>query len=101
MDYLPFLMLLLLTFSGIILTVLWSVDHASIVWLTMAHLQLVAFLPLMNVPIPAQVNEISKALAGFMRLDLIEVDGQSFNTLLAEYIFDFPASSEVIPIHFQ
>ena len=94
-------MLLTLGFSGIMLTVLQSTDHASIVWLTLAHLQLVAFLPLMNVPIPAQVNEISKALMQFMRLDLIEADGQSFMTMLAEYIFDFPASSEVMPIHFQ
>lgn len=101
MDYLPPLMFMILCFSGIMLTVLLSIDHASIVWITLGHLQIVTLLPLMNVPIPAQVNEISKALSNYIRLDLFEVDGQSFTTILAESIFDFPPSSEVMPIHFE
>ena len=46
-------MFILLCFSLIMLNVAKSRDHTSIIWLTLSHLQLVAFLPLMNVPIPA------------------------------------------------
>lgn len=94
-------MMMLLCFSGFMLTSLWSIDHASIVWLTLSHLQLVAFLPLMNVPIPAQVNEISKALSMYLRLDLFEVDGKSLTTVVTDYIFDFPPSSEIMPLHHE
>ena len=64
-------------------------DHSTVVWLTFGHLQLLAFLPLINVPIPAQVNEISKSLASYLRFDIFTMGNRSLMTDLAEYIFDF------------
>ena len=49
----------------------------------MGHLQLVVFLPMMNVPVPAQVNDISKILSSYMRLDFLTVNGQSVMTQMA------------------
>lgn len=101
MEVVPGLVLAFVVFCMVMLMVSSSVDHAQIVWLVLSHLNLVAFLPLMNVPVPAQVNEISKGLAKYLRLDVLETGGRSLMTTMADYIFDFPPSSEVMPLHYE
>ena len=77
------MILAIIGFSGIILTVLHSVEHASIIWLTISHISLVAFLPIINIPIPAQINDISKVLVNYLRMDIFGDDNQSFMSNIA------------------
>ena len=60
-------------------------------WLVIGSLQLILLVPLVNVPVPAQVNEISKGLARYVRIDFIELFGrnQTLNDFITQYIFDF------------
>ena len=94
-------MLIFLCFS--LLVVSSSSDKTAIVWLIVSNLPLLILLPLVNVPIPAQVNEISKGLSKYLRFDFIEFNehGQSLATTIAQFIFDFPAESNIIPLHLE
>ena len=91
----PYIIGMLFFFSFSLLVVSSSSDKTAIVWLIVGNLPLLVFLPLINVPVPAQVNEISKGLAKYLRFDFIEFEehGQSLATTVAQFIFDFPAES--------
>ena len=78
-----------------------SVEQTSVIWQVLGHLQIVVFLPLMNVPVPAQVNDISKALSKYLRMDIFTYNGESLMTQMAQYIFDFPIQTESMPLHFE
>ena len=90
-----------LSFSAIILHSTYSRDRETIIWLTLGHLQLLAFLPLMNVPIPAQVTDFSKLLSSYFRFDFVYDGSHSLMTSFSEYIFDFQAYEGDMPIHFE
>ena len=68
-------MLLFMCFAFMLFAI--SAEHTSIVWQVLSNLTLIVFLPLLNLPIPAQVNEISKGLSKFVRFDFIEKNGVS------------------------
>ena len=89
----PYVMFMLFFLCFALLTVSSSSDKTAIVWLIVSNLPLLILLPLVNVPVPAQVNEISKGLARYLRVDFIDFNenGQSLTTAIAQYIFDFPA----------
>ena len=62
-------MLLFLSFTLLIYTA--NTDKTAVVWVILTNLPLLILLPLVNVPVPAQVNEISKGLAQYLRMDFI------------------------------
>ena len=68
-------MLFLLCFS--LMNVAQTTDQTAVVWLVLTNIQLVIFLPLVNVGAPANVNEISMGLAKYFRMDFINYHGQS------------------------
>ena len=73
LEHVPAAMVTLLILCGSLLAYAISVEQTSIIWQVIGHLQIVVFLPLMNVPVPAQVNDISKTLSGYLRMDEEEV----------------------------
>lgn len=57
---------------------------------------------MVHVPIPAQVNEISKGLAKYFRVDFIQLsEGRSLTDAISYYIFDFQASEFEVPLHLE
>lgn len=70
-------------------------NKTAVVWIIVTNMHILVLLPLVNVPVPAQVNEIGKGLSKYLRVDFIELDhlGQSLTASVAQYIFDFPAES--------
>ena len=101
LEHVPAAMVTLLILCGSLLAYAISVEQTSIIWQVIGHLQIVVFLPLMNLPVPAQVNDISKTLSGYLRMDFITVNGESLMTQIGQYIFDFPIETDTMPLHFE
>ena len=99
----PYVIFMLLFLCFILLVVSTTVDKTAVIWVIVTNLPMLILLPIMNVPIPAQINEISKGLAKYLRMDFIQLTGhgQGLTTDVAQFIFDFPAESQQIPLHLE